>query len=128
MALEHDANDAHELPDRLLFLSGHYEGWSLRLDLGPVYIGDKDESTVRLNPHAFEGVQVIICPSPADGGAKRFELINQGNRAIINDKVRTFRSRLAHGDTVAIPSDNPDVAPVRFRVAAAGRDDEDEVA
>lgn len=127
MALERDSNGACELPDRLLFLSGPNEGWSLRLDRGPVYIGANDECTVRLNPYVFEGARVIICPSPTNGEAKGFEFINQGNRAIVNDKVRTFRSRLAHGDTVTIPSSKPDVAPVRFRVAAAGREDEDEL-
>jgi len=126
MALEDDANDAAELPDRLLFLSGPYEGWSLRLDRGPVYIGDKKECTVRLNPSLFENVQVILCPAPAGAEVRRFDFINQGNRAIINGKVRTFRSRLVHGDTITLPSNNPDVEPLRFRVAAEGREDADE--
>lgn len=123
MALEDDANDAGELPDRLLFLSGHYEGWSLRLDQGPVLLGDYKACTVRLNPFLFEGVRVMVSRVQAPGGAAIFDVINQGSRAVINDKVRAFRCRLVHGNTVTIPSSDPDGEPVRFRLVAEGRDD-----
>ena len=126
MALEDDANDAGELPDRLLFLSGHYEGWSLRLDRGPVLIGDYKACTVRLNPSLFEDARLMISRVQAPGGAKTFDVINQGSRAIINGKVRAFRCRMAPGDTVMMPSSDPDGEPVRFRLVAEGREDDED--
>lgn len=125
MALEDEANDAAELPDRLLFLSGHYEGWSLRLDRGPVLIGDYKACTLRLNPFLFDGTRLMISRVQVPGGVTTFDVINQGSRAIINGKVRAYRCRMAHGDTVTIPSSDPDGEAVRFRLVVEGREDEE---
>lgn len=127
MTSEGDASGAEELPDRLVILNGSHEGWSLRLDRGPVYIGDREECTVRLNPYLFEDVRVIVCLAQSGGGPKPFEFMNQGKLAVINGKVRTFHSRLAHGDTITIYPNKEGAQAFSLRLVARGRDDEDEV-
>ncbi len=99
---EDEDDEPDELPDRLVIMTGFYAGCSLRLDRGPLVIGDDERCSMQLNPVYYSGARVVVSRVLTLSGAKRFEVFNVEKRAILNGKIRSTQFRLSHGDVIEV--------------------------